>query len=86
MLGGNDRLSDVSPLEARRMKRFGYIDGEERRPVIRLACKAQASGNVTIVVPPWSGVFGNYLDDKEAGVGGAAASPDEEHVTDPRRH
>jgi ferredoxin len=86
VLGGNERLSDVSPLEARRMKRFGYIDSDEPRPVIRLACKAQASGNVTVVVPPWSGVFGNYLQDKDAGVGGSAASAEEEHIADPRRH
>jgi ferredoxin len=86
VLGGNERLSDVSPLEARRMKRFGYIESDDHRPVIRLACKAQASGNVTVVVPPWSGVFGNYLQDKEAGIGGSAASPDEEHMADPRRH
>jgi len=86
VLGGNERLSDVSPLEARRMKRFGYIDSDDPRPVIRLACKAQASGNVTVVVPPWSGVFGNHLQDRDAGIGGSAASADEEHITDPRRH
>jgi ferredoxin len=86
VLGGSERLSDVAPLEARRMKRFGYIDSDEPRPVIRLACKAKASGNVTVVVPPWSGVFGNYLQDKEAGIGGSAAAGDEKHISDPRRH
>lgn len=86
VLGGRERLSDVAPLEARRMKRFGYVDSDELRPVIRLACKAKASGNVTVVVPPWSGVFGNYLQDKNAGIGGSAAGADEEHMRDPRRH
>ncbi len=86
VLGGSERLSDVAPLEARRMKRFGYIESDDPRPVIRLACKAKASGNVTVVVPPWSGVFGNYLQDKDAGVGGSAAAADEEHARDPRRH
>ena len=86
VLGGSERLSDVAPLEARRMKRFGYIDSDDPRPVIRLACKAQALGNVTVVVPPWSGVFGNYLQDKNAGIGGSAAASDDEHMRDPRRH
>jgi hypothetical protein len=80
------RESDVAPLEARRMKRFGYTDSDDPRPVIRLACKARASGNVTVVVPPWSGVFGNHLQDKSAGIGGSAADVDEEHAEDPRRH
>ncbi len=86
VLGGGERLSDVAPLEARRMKRFGYTDSDDPRPVIRLACKARASGNVTVVVPPWSGVFGNHLQDKSAGIGGSAADVDEEHAEDPRRH
>ena len=36
----------------RRLTRFGYTDTDEARPLIRLACKAQASGNVSVVVPP----------------------------------
>jgi hypothetical protein len=40
------------------MKEFGYINSTEARPVIRLACMALASGNVTIVIPPWNGFVG----------------------------
>jgi len=29
--------------------------------LIRLACQAQASGAVSIVIPPWNGQFGKYL-------------------------
>jgi uncharacterized 2Fe-2S/4Fe-4S cluster protein (DUF4445 family) len=29
--------------------------------MIRLACQAQAQGAVSIVIPPWNGVFGKYL-------------------------
>jgi hypothetical protein len=29
--------------------------------LIRLACQAQALGAVSIVIPPWNGVFGKYL-------------------------
>jgi ferredoxin len=55
VLGGQDKLSEADPYEARRLREFGYIDSEEPRPIIRLACQARASGNVTIVIPPWHG-------------------------------
>jgi uncharacterized 2Fe-2S/4Fe-4S cluster protein (DUF4445 family) len=29
--------------------------------LIRLACQAQTHGAVSIVIPPWNGVFGKYL-------------------------
>jgi hypothetical protein len=61
VLGGAEKLSEVAALEKRRMKEFGYIDTEDRHPVVRLACQAQAFGAVTIVVPPWNGVFGRIL-------------------------
>jgi hypothetical protein len=61
VLGGAEKLSDVDPLERRRIREFGYIDTNETKPLIRLACMAQASGNVTIVIPPWNGVFGKFL-------------------------
>jgi ferredoxin len=65
VLGGADKLSDVDEMEARRMKEFGYINSTDSRPVIRLACMALASGNVTIVIPPWNGFVG------KAGLGGS---------------
>jgi hypothetical protein len=58
VLGGAGKLSDVESLEATRMKEFGYINSNEAKPVIRLACMAKASGNVTIVIPPWNGIVG----------------------------
>ena len=86
VLGGNEHLSEVNPLERRRIKRFGYIDSDEPRPIIRLACKTRATGNATVVVPPWNGVLGNYLEGKPVAVGGASADPEEEKVFKPRRH
>ena len=61
VLGGSERLSDVEPMEAKRMKEFGYIRTSEPKPLIRLACSALASGNVSIVIPPWNGFIGTRL-------------------------
>jgi hypothetical protein len=58
MLGGAGKLADVEPLESRRMQEFGYIQTSEPRPIIRLACMARPSGNVTFVIPPWNGIIG----------------------------
>ena len=61
VLGGAEKLSDVAAREGKKMKEFGYIDTAEAKPLIRLACQAQAQGAVSIVIPPWNGVFGKYL-------------------------
>ena len=61
VLGGAEKLSDVARLEGKRIKEFGYIDTQEPKPLIRLACQAQISGAVSIVIPPWNGVFGKHL-------------------------
>jgi ferredoxin len=61
VLGGADKLSDVAAREGKKIKEFGYIDTSESKPLIRLACQAQAYGAVSIVIPPWNGVFGKYL-------------------------
>jgi ferredoxin len=61
IIAGREKLSEVAPLEARRIKEFGYINSDESHPLIRLSCQAQASGNVTIVIPPWNGVFGRHV-------------------------
>jgi ferredoxin len=61
VLGGADKLSDVAVREGKKIKEFGYIDTTEPKPLIRLACQAQALGAVSIVIPPWNGVFGKYL-------------------------
>ncbi|HEX5703433.1 MAG TPA: 2Fe-2S iron-sulfur cluster-binding protein [Pyrinomonadaceae bacterium] len=61
VLGGAEKLSDVAAREGTKIKEFGYIDTAEPKPLIRLACQAQASGAVSIVIPPWNGQFGKYL-------------------------
>ncbi|HEX8843652.1 MAG TPA: 2Fe-2S iron-sulfur cluster-binding protein [Pyrinomonadaceae bacterium] len=66
VLGGAEKLSDVVVrLEGKRIKEFGYINTLEPKPLIRLACQAQVSGAVSIVIPPWNGVFGKYLRAQE---------------------
>jgi ferredoxin len=61
VLGGAEKLSDVAAREGKKIKEFGYVDTSEPKPMIRLACQAQAQGAVSIVIPPWNGVFGKYL-------------------------
>ena len=61
VLGGAEKLSDVAAREGKKIKEFGYVDTSETKPLIRLACQAQTHGAVSIVIPPWNGVFGKYL-------------------------
>ncbi len=61
VLGGQDKLSEVSPRERRSMKVFGYNQPENEKPFLRLSCQAKAFGNATIVIPPWNGVFGKKV-------------------------
>jgi len=61
VLGGADRLNDVAVREGKKIKEFGYIDTAEPKPLIRLACQAQAQGAVSVVIPPWNGQFGRHL-------------------------
>lgn len=69
ILGGAEKLSDVAAREGKKIKEFGYIDTVEAKPLIRLACQAQAHGAVSIVIPPWNGVFGKYLKASREGEG-----------------
>ncbi|MDX6612341.1 MAG: hypothetical protein QOD75_1527 [Blastocatellia bacterium] len=73
VLGGAEKLADVAVREGKMIKEFGYIDTTEPKPLIRLACQAQAHGAVSVVIPPWNGVFGKRLQDKER----AAATAEE---------
>ena len=66
VLGGAEKLSDVAAREGKKIKEFGYIDTAEPKPLIRLACQAQASGAVSIVIPPWNGQFGKYLQSRQS--------------------
>jgi ferredoxin len=61
VLGGQEKLAEVKPRERRAMKVFGYNQPDDATPFIRLACQARAHGNVTIVIPPWNGVFGKKV-------------------------
>jgi hypothetical protein len=61
VLGGADKLADVAAREGKKIKEFGYVDTAEPKPLIRLACQAQAQGAVSVVIPPWNGQFGKYL-------------------------
>lgn len=61
VLAGAEKLADVGAREGKKIKEFGYIDSAEPKPLIRLACQAQANGAVSIVIPPWNGQFGKYL-------------------------
>jgi len=70
ILGGNENLDPVEEFEQKRMEYFGYWDsgfvkGNEARPLIRLACQARANGSVSIVIPPWNGVFGRSRRERE---------------------
>jgi ferredoxin len=66
VLGGAEKLSDVGAREGKKIKEFGYIDTVEPKPLIRLACQAQANGAVSVVIPPWNGQFGKYLKSLKA--------------------
>lgn len=77
VLGGAEKLADVAAREGKKIKEFGYIDTTEPRPLVRLACQAQAHGAVSIVIPPWNGVFGRYLNEAKA----ATDNPDKDEQT-----
>jgi ferredoxin len=73
VLGGAEKLSPVEERERRVVRQLGYADTDEPQPLIRLSCQAQGLGAVSIVIPPWNGVFGKYLGgQKRQGDGGAA--------------
>ncbi|MGD9563279.1 MAG: 2Fe-2S iron-sulfur cluster-binding protein [Pyrinomonadaceae bacterium] len=61
VVGGKEKLSEPSPRERRRMKVFGYNQPDEEKPLLRLACQAKASGNVTVVIPSWNAAFGKVV-------------------------
>lgn len=63
ILGGQEKLSEVSRLERKQMKVFGYKQDDEPKPFMRLSCQAKAYGNVHLVIPPWNGVFGKKVYD-----------------------
>jgi len=60
-LDGEEKLSEVSRLERKQMKVFGYNQPADSKPFLRLACQAKSYGNATVVIPPWNGVFGKKI-------------------------
>lgn len=61
VVGGQEKLSEPSPRERRAMRVFGYNQPDDAKPFMRLACQAKATGNVSIVIPPWNAVFGKKV-------------------------
>jgi len=74
VLGGAEKLSPVHERERKVLRLSGYADSDEPRPLVRLSCQAQGEGAVSIVIPPWNGVFGKHLLEErrrqESGEGG----------------
>lgn len=64
VLHGAENLTEVDDREWRKMKEFGYLDTDDPKPALRLACRARTHGPVSIVVPPWNGVFGKLVEGK----------------------
>lgn len=65
VIGGRDRLAPLEPRERQRLREFGYLDSDEPQPLIRLACQAQALGPVSVVLPPYNGIFGKIRRQQE---------------------
>ncbi|HEV2666028.1 MAG TPA: hypothetical protein VG324_14005 [Blastocatellia bacterium] len=65
VLSDTGKISPPNAREVDRWRYFGYegFTGDKDSP-IRLACQMKASGNVTLVIPPWNGQIGK-LDEKE---------------------
>jgi ferredoxin len=63
---GAEHLSAVEPRERATMAALGYLESTESRPVLRLACMAQAHGPVTLAIPPWNGQIGVRLEKAQA--------------------
>jgi ferredoxin len=61
VVGGAEKLSAVEERERKVMRLLGYIDTDDAQPLIRLSCQARGTGAVSVVVPPWNGVFGKLL-------------------------
>jgi ferredoxin len=67
VIDGAEKLSPmVERDERKRMQVFGYPVSADARPLIRLACQARAFGAVTIVIPPWNGMFGGHVASRKS--------------------
>jgi ferredoxin len=70
VLGGAEKLSPVGERERKVMHLMGYVETDKPRPLVRLSCQAQGRGAVSVVVPPWNGVFGKFLRAQTPNSGG----------------
>lgn len=70
VLGGAEKLSPMEARERAKLASCGYTGGTpdavptggaDERPVIRLACMAQAYGAISLVIPPWNGQIGSVF-------------------------
>ena len=60
VLGGKEKLSEISKFEKERLKYFGYDfsnSEQETHPPIRLACQARCFGDLSIAIAPWNGIL-----------------------------
>ena len=62
VLDGADLLSPVDAKERATISALGYLDTDDSKPIVRLACMAQAHGPITLVIPPWNGQIGARLE------------------------
>jgi ferredoxin len=60
ILGGADRLSPMDERERAKLIECG-IRFDDGLPPVRLSCMAQATGPVSVVIPPWNGLLGRVL-------------------------
>ncbi len=65
VLGGREHLLPVDVRERQRLREFGYDESDNPQPLIRLACMSQVMGPVSIVIPPYNGIFGKYRRQQE---------------------
>jgi ferredoxin len=65
VLSDTSKISPPNNREIDRWRYFGYegFTADQDSP-IRLACQLKATGNVTLVVPPWNGLIGK-LNEKD---------------------
>lgn len=60
VLAGADKMSAMESRERDKLAECG-VSTDGGQPPIRLACMTQASGPVSIVIPPWNGLLGRVL-------------------------
>ena len=72
ILGGKEKLSEISDWERDRLKNFGYDFGSsdgETHPPIRLSCQSRCLGDLSITVAPWNGILNVQRFDVDKGGG-----------------